>query len=71
MTKDQFKSLRAKIDSEGFDYYFINYCDPESILEEYGDQELYDLVNKYVDAHDNLHAYLQSVGKKFDLDLYL
>lgn len=48
------EDLMAKIDSEGFDYFFRSYVSTEKIK----DATLYTLVQNYMDAAEALDDYL-------------
>jgi hypothetical protein len=62
LTKEQCEDLAAKIDSEGFDYYFTNYG-ADRIIEDFAGQE----IDAYVMARKELASALIRAGIEIEL----
>lgn len=57
LTEEQIENLNAKIDSEGFDYYFTDYG-PDEVLEKLAKAQ----ISAYRESRENLIAKLKSLG---------
>lgn len=64
MKKKEMEEILDGIESEGFDYYFINYTSPN----ENTDKELAKLWNEYKQAHNNLEDFIKEKAEKLGLE---
>lgn len=66
MNKEELEDFLAKIDNEGFAYFFTAYASPDENTE----KELSDLWIKFQEAHNALESHLEGLCEKHDLELY-
>lgn len=60
LTKEECEELLAKIDNEGFDYYFTDYG---------ADEKLEELVGKEIKAYKNAKVKLENALAKIGVDI--